>query len=64
MAGNTVGKRELLEEPPQTCLIPREVRKNFGVSSFQIGVRQNRLAAMTSAGHANHIQIVFPDQPV
>ena len=47
MAGHAARRRELPEKKPQAVLIWRDLRMNFGIRAFQIGVRIERGTAMS-----------------
>src|SRR5258705_13397183 len=50
VAGNSTGKRELLEEMQQAFRVLRDVRIHFAVGAFEIGICHQAGATMSRAG--------------
>src|SRR3954451_24788783 len=61
MAGDAVGKRELLKEIAEARFVAGEVWEVLGIGPLQINVRQNGLAAMSRTGDVDHIQVMPAD---
>src|SRR6266436_1779164 len=64
MARNASRERELREEPLHALLIGRDVRINFAIGSFEIGVGDQAWPAMAGAGDVDHIQVVSFNETV
>ena len=64
MAGNAARRREFPEEKPHAVLIRRDLRVDFGISAFQIGVCIERRTAMSGTGDVNDVCIMLFDQAV
>ena len=64
MAGNTAGKRELLEQLLEPGLVLADVRINLTPGAFEVNVTDNRRAAVTWAGDVDHVQVILLDDPV
>src|ERR1700677_3922595 len=64
MARNAAGKRELREQLFHALFVLRDVRINLAPGAFEVNIAYNRRAAMTGAGHIEHIQVIFLDNPV
>ena len=50
---------ELQKELPQSGFILANVRIDLAVSALEIRVAYNRRAAVSGAGHVNHVQSYF-----
>ena len=55
---------ELTEEPPQPVDVPRYVRVELAVGALEIGVRDERRAAVARAGDVDRAQVARADLPV
>jgi hypothetical protein len=65
VAADAAGKRELLEELAHPgSLVLALVRIDLRVRAFQVARRQHARRAVSGAGHEDHVEIVFLDQPV
>ena len=64
VAGNSAGKAELLEQPLHSRDVWADVRIKFAVGAFQIGVGDERRAAVPRPDDIDHVQIVALDHPV
>ena len=64
VAGDSAGKRELLEQPLHALLVLRDVRIDFAVGSFEIGVGDHSRAAVAGAGDVDGVQVVLLDRAV
>ena len=64
VAGHAARRRELPEEKPHTILIRRDLRMDFGVSTFQIGARIERGAAVPGTSDIDDIRIMLFDQAI
>src|ERR1700686_1580406 len=64
MARNAARKRELLEQFPKALFVLWDVRINFAVSAFQIGVGDQSRPAMSRTCDVQDIEIVFFDQAI
>ena len=64
MARNAAGKRELLEQPLHPGFVLADVGIDLAVAALEIGVGDQRRAAMAGAGDVDHVEIVQPDRPV
>ena len=64
MAGYATGKRKLQKQLPQSGLVLADVGIDFTVRAFKIGIGDHGRAAVTRAGHVNHVEVVFFDDPV
>ncbi len=64
MAGNAAGERKLLEQPLQATLVPGDIRIDFAVGAFEIGIRHKPWPTMTGPSNINHVEIVVLDNAV
>ena len=64
VARDPAGEGELTEEPPQPVEVPRHVRVELAVGALEIGVRDERRAAVARAGDVDRAQFARPDLPV
>ena len=64
MAGDSSGKRELEEEPPQPGLILADVGVDLAVSALEVGVADDGRATVPGAGDVDHVKVVLLDDPV
>ena len=64
VAGNSPGKGELDKELSQPSLILADIRIDFAVRAFEIGVAHDGRTAVPRAGDVNHVEVVFLDDPV
>src|SRR5580704_15759993 len=64
MAGNSTGKRELLEQALHTCRVARYCGIELAVAALQPGVGHQRGAAMSRPDDGNHVQIALDDDAV
>src|SRR5208283_2083971 len=64
MAGNSAGKRELLEELLQARFVLGDVRIDFTPGAFEVNVAHNGRAAVTGTGDVKHIQVIFLNDSV
>ena len=64
MARNAAGKGELLEEFLEPRFVLGHVRVDLAPRSFEVHVAHDRRTTVAGAGHIEHIQIVFLDDPV
>jgi len=64
VARNAAGERELGEEALHPLLVLRHVGIDLAVGALQIGVGDQRRAAMARAGDVDHVEVVLLDQPV
>ena len=64
VARDPARERELAEEPPQPLEVPRHVRIELAVRAVEIGVRDERRAAVARAGDVDRAQVARADLPV
>src|SRR3977135_999134 len=64
MARDSSGKRKLNEKLSKSSLILADVGIDLAVSALEIGVGNDRRAAVPGAGDVNHVEVVFFDDPV
>ena len=64
MARNAARERELGEEAVHALLIARDERVDLAVGAFEIGIGDQRRAAMSGSGDVDHVEVEFFDQPV
>ena len=64
VAGNSARKTELFEQPFHSRFILFDVWVIFGVSSFQIRIRDKTGTTVTGSGDKDHAQIVFVDDAI
>jgi hypothetical protein len=64
VAGDTTRRRKLAKEAAEAGLVTRDMRVDFRIRSFQVGVRHHRGATMSRPGQEQHVQVVAHDQPV
>ena len=64
VAGDAAREAELLEQPPHPLLVLADVRIDLAVGPFEVGVRDQRRAAVPGADHVDHVQVVLLDHPV
>ncbi len=64
VAWNAARKRKLLEQPFQALFVLRDVRIDFAVGAFEVGVRDQSGPSMAGTGDIDHIEIVLLDDAV
>ena len=64
MARNTAGKRKLLEQPLHSGFVLADVGIDLAVAAFEVGVGDERRAAMARAGDVNHVEVVDLDRAI
>ncbi len=64
VAGNSSGKRELLEEALQAFFVLRDVRIDFAVCAFEIRIRYEAGTAVSRSGDVDGIEIMLLDQAI
>ena len=64
VAADSARKGKLLEESAHAVDVLAFVRVNLGVGSLEVNRGQYARRAVTGAGHENHVQVVFANQPV
>src|SRR5476651_2631758 len=64
VAGNSSGKRELLEEPLQPSLVPADVGVDLAVGALEIRVAHDGRTAVPGAGDVNHVEVVLLDDSI
>ena len=64
MARNAARKGELLEEPFHPGFVLADVGINLAVAALEIGVGDQRRAAVAGAGDVDHVEIILLDDPV
>src|SRR5579863_10347859 len=64
VAGNSTGKRELLEQLLEPGFVLADVRINLTVAAFEISIAHERRAAVTRTGNVEHVQVILLDDPV
>ena len=64
VAGDPVGPGELAKQPMQSVPAALEVRIDFGIGAFEIGMRDQPRPAVAGADDVDHVQVVFLDEPV
>jgi len=64
VAGDSVGPAELAEEALDAVAIPLDVRIDFGVGAFEIGVRHEARTAVSGTNDVDHIEVAFSDEAV
>ena len=64
VAWNSAWEGELFEHFLHTFLILADVRINFAVGTFQIGVGDHEVSAMSRTGKQDHIKVVTFDDTV
>src|SRR6185312_10333059 len=64
MAGNAARERELFEEALHALFVARNVGINLGVSTLEIGVRDQAGPTMAWSRDVDHVQIVLLDDPI
>src|ERR1700747_1026435 len=57
VAGNSAGKRKLFEEMWKAFFVLRNVRVDFAVRSFEVGVRDQTWAALARTCDGDHIEV-------
>src|SRR6185295_13636340 len=64
VAGNAAGKRELPAEPRQAGLVLADLRIDLAVGPLEVRVGDERRAAVPRTRDEDHVEVVFPDDPV
>ena len=64
MAGDPAGEGELPEQLLHAFGIPGNIRVDLGVGSFQIGLGDHGVSAVSRAGKVDHVQIIAADNAV
>ena len=64
VARDAAGERELPEEPAQPLLVAADVRVDLGVGALEVGVRDERRAAVARARDEDRVQVVRLDRAV
>ena len=64
MAGDAAGEGELPEKLLHAFLVTGNVRVELAVAAFEIGVGDQRGAAMPGTCEVDHVEIVLLDRPV
>src|SRR5208337_492200 len=64
VAGNSTGKRELLEQLLEPDFVLADVRINLTVGAFEVSIAHQRRAAVTGTGKVEHVQVILLDDPV
>ena len=64
MARNAARKRELLEQPFHPGFVLTDVGIDLAVAALEIGVGDQRRAAMAGTGDVDHVEIMQSDRPV
>ena len=64
VARNASRKRKLNKELPQPGLVLADVWIDLAVGALEISVGHDGRAAVSGAGHVNHVEVVFLDDPV
>ena len=64
VAGNATGEAELLEQPLHALRVLTDIRIDFAVGAFQIGVSNQGRAAMPRPDDVDHVEVVALDDPV
>ncbi len=64
MTRNTARKRKLGEQLLQAGFVLTDIRVDFTVGAFKIGVRHQRRPAVTGTGDVEHVQVMLFDDPV
>src|SRR5271163_329952 len=64
MAGNSAGKRKLLEQLFQPGFVLADVRIDLTVGAFEVSVAYERRPAVTGTGDIEHIEVVLLDDSV
>ena len=61
---NAAGEAELLEQPLQPDFVLRDMRVDFAVGAFEVGVRHKRRPAVPGAGDEKHVQVLIHNDAV
>ena len=64
VAGDAAGEAELLEQPLHPLRVLADVRVDLAVGAFEVGVGDQRRAAVPRADDVDHVQVVALDDPV
>src|SRR5579864_6529154 len=64
VTGDAAGERKLQEQLAKPRLVPTDVRIDFAVSTFEIGVADDRRTTVTRPRYIDHVEVVFSDHPV
>ena len=64
VAGNSVGPGKLAEQALDAVVVALDVRIDFGVRAFEIGVRDDAGAAVAGADDVHHVEVALGDQAV
>src|SRR5262249_34410088 len=64
MTGNPSRKRELFEQPLHSLRILSDMRIDFAVGPFQIGVGDQSRSAMSRTGEIEGVQVIFDDDSI
>ncbi len=64
VAGDAAGEAELLEQPPHPLRVLADLRIDLAVGPFEVGVGDQRRAAVPRADDVDHVQVIALDDPV
>ena len=64
MARNAARKRELLEQPFHPGFVLTDVGIDLAIAALEIGVGEQRRAAVAGTGDVDHVEIMQSDRPV
>ena len=64
MAGNSAGKRKLLEQLFEPSLVLADVGINLAPGPFEVNVAHDRGAAVAGTGDVEHIEVILFDDPI
>ena len=64
VAGDAAGEAELLEQPLHPLRVLADVRIDLAVGAFEVGVGDQRRAAVPRADDVDHVQVIALDDPV
>ena len=64
VAGDAAGEAELLEQPLHPLGVLADVRIDLAVGAFEVGVGDQRRAAVPRADDVDHVQVIALDDPV
>ena len=64
VAGNAAGEAELLEQPLHSLCVLADVRIDLAVGAFEVGVGDQRRAAVPRADDVDHVQVISLDDSI
>ena len=64
MAGDATGERKLLAQTLQTRNVLADIGVYLAIGTFQIGIGNEEVAAVTRAGDQDHVQIILIDDSI